>query len=175
MKRLLAISLLLALLLSLFVGTLAAQEKTHGAIQGVVYEDVNKDGQCVNTGVAGEGPVADVDVEFVSSDEQTVLTMYSSPDGAFGLFAAGFSYWKLTAKPSAEWIVTSPNPIYAPIDADNPAITGLFFCVQKANTVTVLLPQSGDAVGAGWLAGTAVAGIALLFTGFMFEKRRRSV
>lgn len=173
MKKFLSVSLLLLLLLSLLVGALAAQEKTHGAIQGVVYEDVNGDGKCVDTGVAGEVPVANVNVEFVSSDEQTVLTMYSSPDGAFGLYAAGFSYWKLTARPGSEWVVTSPNPIYAPIDAANPAIAGLFFCVKKAKTTTVLLPRSGDVVGAGWLGGTAVTGIILLIAGFVLEKRRR--
>lgn len=171
MKKAIPVSLLLILFLSLFVGTVSAQ----GAIQGVVHEDINGDGVCVDSGVAGEVPVADVDVEFVSSDEQTVLTMYSSPDGAFGIFAAGFSYWKLTAKPSTEWVVTSKNPIYAPIDKDHPAIAGLFFCVQKASKAKVLLPQSGNTFSTGTLTGTAVFGIGILLMGLILEKRRRSI
>lgn len=174
MKKVIWIGLVLAFLLLPLTGALHAQQKTNGAIQGVVYQDVNGDGRCVGTGVAGEGPVANVNVEFVSSDEKTILTMYSSPDGAFGLFAAGFSYWKLTARPAAEWVVTSKNPIYAPIDADSPAITGLFFCVQKASKARVVLPQSGAGAGAGTLLATAVAGLALLAAGGGLELRRRA-
>ncbi|MCA9970887.1 MAG: hypothetical protein KC425_11765 [Anaerolineales bacterium] len=173
MKKVIWITLALALVLLPLAGTLQAQEKTTGAIMGVVYQDVNGDGKCVDTGVAGEGPVGSVNVEFVSSDEKTILTMYSSPDGAFGLFAAGFSYWKLTARPSADWVVTSANPIYAPIDADSPAVSGLIFCVQKASTVRVVLPQSGALGGAGLLAATAVLGTTTLATGLFLQLRRR--
>lgn len=175
MKRTFLITVILVFAFALVVSTVVAQSqtKTTGAIQGVIYEDVNRDGVCVNTGVAGEGPVADVNVEFVSSDEQTVLTMYSSPDGAFGLFAAGFSYWRLTAHPGSDWVVTSENPIYAPIDSGNPAITGLYFCVQKSSTAAVVLPKSGDPVSSGWLAGAAVTGLAMFLSGMGLTLRRR--
>ena len=175
MKKSFAITLTLVLLLGLFVGISQAQEpgQKRGTIMGVIYEDVNGDGRCVNTGVAGEVPVANVDVEFVSSDEKTVLTMFSSKDGAFGLYAAGFSYWKLTAKPTADWVVTSENPIYAPIDAQNTAVSGLFFCVRKASQARVVLPVSGDPVSAGVLATTAVSGLSLLLAGVTLEIRRR--
>lgn len=174
MKKLWMMSLVLTCLLVAVVGTAVAQqtEKTTGAIQGVVHQDMNGDGKCVNTGVSGEGPVANVNVEFVSSDAQTILTMYSSPDGAFGLFAAGFSYWKLTAKPTAEWVVTSPNPQYAPLGPDNYAVSGLVFCVQKAGQAKVVLPQSGGGMGAGVLSGTAVFGLALALSGVFLKTRR---
>lgn len=175
MRKSLLIVLALALVIGMASGVAQAQreEQTRGAIQGMVYEDVDGDGRCVNTGVAGEGPVGGVDVEFVSSDEETVLTMYSSPDGAFGLFAAGFSYWRLTAKPGPEWVVTSENPIYAPIDKDDPAINGLFFCVQDADAAPVYLPQSGGGLSALGMAGTAVFGLGLLLAGAGLEWRRR--
>lgn len=175
MKKVTFVAIVVVLALMLAVGVLQAQQpaQSRGTIMGVVYEDINGDGKCVNTGVAGEVPVANVDVEFVSSDEKTVLTMYSSPDGAFGLYAAGFSYWRLTAKPAAAWVVTSENPIYAPIDAQNPAISGLFFCVQKAAKARVVLPASGDPIGAGPLAATAVAGLTLMLGGAVLEIRRR--
>ncbi len=175
MKKLLSILLAVVVLLAFMTGVLSAQEpgERRGTIMGVVYEDVNGDGKCVSTGVAGEVPVADVDVEFVSSDEKTVLTMYSSPDGAFGLYAAGFSYWRLTAKPTADWVVTSKNPIYAPIDAQNTAASGLFFCVQKAAKARVVLPASGAPIGAGHLVATAVTGLSLIITGAVLEIRRR--
>ncbi|MCA9936802.1 MAG: hypothetical protein H6662_08995 [Ardenticatenaceae bacterium] len=175
MKKSFAVTVVLILLLGLFAGVIQAQEpgQPRGTIMGVIYEDVDGDGRCVDTGVAGEVPVANIDVEFVSSDEKTVLTMYSSADGAFGLYAAGFSYWKLTAKPTADWVVTSENPIYAPVDAQSPAINGLFFCVQKASQARVYLPTSGDPVGAGVLMATAVSGLGLVFAGITLEIRRR--
>lgn len=175
MKRILAISLVVLLLLGIMIGTLSAQEpgQTRGTIMGVVYEDVNGDGKCVNTGVAGEGPVANVDVQFTSSDEKTILTMFSSDSGGFGLFSTGYSYWRLTAKPSAEWVVTSQNPIHVPIFADTPSASGLFFCVQKAAKARVVLPVSGGAMGSGGLLVTAVSGITLLFSGLLLEIRRR--
>lgn len=174
MKKVLA-TFIVVLLLGALVGALQAQQpgQPRGTIMGVVYEDVNGDGKCVNTGVAGEGPVPNVDVEFVSSDKATVLTMYSSADGAFGLYSAGYSYWQLTAKPSAAWVVTSPNPIYAPIDAENPAASGLFFCVRKASQARVVLPASGGVVASGGLLATAVAGVTLLLGGVVLEIRRR--
>ncbi len=175
MKKVIMTTLVAVLLLALMVGGLQAQEpgQPRGTIMGVIHEDVNGDGKCVNTGVAGEAPVANVNVEFVSSDEQTVLTMYSSADGAFGLYAAGYSYWRLTAKPAADWVVTSQNPIYAPVDAQNPAVSGLFFCVQKATKARVVLPASGAPVSAGVLAVTAVTGLSLILSGAILEIRRR--
>ncbi len=173
MRKVLVI-LIVVLLLGALVGSLQAQQpgQPRGTIMGVVYEDVNGDGKCVNTGVAGEGPVPNVDVEFVSSDKATVLTMFSSADGAFGLYSAGYSYWQLTARPTSAWVVTSPNPIYAPIDAEKPAASGLFFCVRKASQARVVLPASGGAVGSGGLLATAVAGLTLLASGAALEIRR---
>lgn len=126
-----------------------AADKLPGTIMGSVYQDVNSDGVCYNTGVAGEGPIANVTVQFVNSDGGIVIDQYSDPNGNFGLYQAGQSYWKLTALPSAEWRVTSQNPLYAPLDEDNRAVTGLVFCVQKASTYrapttgSVLLPVAG--------------------------------
>ncbi|MCA9929671.1 MAG: hypothetical protein KC419_14390, partial [Anaerolineales bacterium] len=53
---------------------LAQGSEARGSIRGAIYEDVNGDGICVNSGVAGENPVAGVDIEFVSSDEAVVIT-----------------------------------------------------------------------------------------------------
>ena len=77
-------------------------------------------------------------------------------------------------KARADWVVTSANPIYAPIDADSPAVSGLIFCVQKASTVRVVLPQSGALGGAGLLAATAVLGTTTLATGLFLQLRRRN-
>jgi hypothetical protein len=180
MKKTVSVTILLILLFSLVLGVAQAQDPDkRGTIQGVVYEDVDGDGQCVNTGVEGEGPVANVDVEFVSSDEKTVVTLYTGPEGIYGLYAAGQSYWRVTAKPNADWVVTSENPLYAPLDDDNRAVVNVNFCVQKANAATtttttaaVLLPESG-ASNYSVTAVAAFIGSLLMVAGAIMEYRRR--
>ncbi|MCP4427206.1 MAG: hypothetical protein GY803_22185 [Chloroflexi bacterium] len=177
MKKTLHIALLLIIMLSLVVGAAQAQDN-RGTIQGVVYEDVDGDGLCINTGVEGEGPVEGVDIEFVSSDEQTVIVHYTGPEGIYGLYAAGQSYWRVTANPSADWVVTSENPLYAPLSDDNRAVTHVDFCIQKANaannSAAVILPESG-ATNNGLTAIAAFIGATFMMVGLALERRRRQV
>lgn len=179
MKKVLSTTLFIILVLALAFGVAQAQEN-RGTIQGVVYQDVNGDGKCVDTGVAGEGPVENVNVEFVSSDEKTIITLYTDIYGKYGLFAAGQSYWRVTAKPNADWVVTSKNPLFAPLDDDNRAVTGVNFCVQKANAVNaviigsaaVILPQSG-AAHSNLTTIALFTGLAFTLAGLALEWRRR--
>lgn len=179
MKKTLSITLLLILSLMLVMGVVQAQEN-RGTIQGLVYQDVNGDGLCVNTGVEGEEPVAGVDIEFTSSDEDTVITLYTDEHGIYGLFAAGHSYWRVTAKPNADWVVTSVNPLYAPLDADNRVVTDVNFCVRNVNapyvygTAAVILPESGAAHNSA-VTIAALTGILFIAVGTVLEVRRRRV
>ncbi|HIP71471.1 MAG TPA: hypothetical protein EYH05_08760 [Anaerolineae bacterium] len=165
-----------------------------GSIQGVVYRDVNGDGRCVNTGIAGEEPVAGIPIEFVSSDEATIITASSGHDGTYGLFAAGQSYWRVTAKPEAGWIVTSENPQYVPVYPDSRGHTGIDFCVQEgagngviilpsaaavsADGTVVLLPEAGAPqaeANVGWMmlmGVTAVLGFIIFSAGAFLHFRR---
>ncbi len=176
MKKTVLTVFLLIILLSFAIGAAQAQNN-RGTIQGLVYEDVDGDGLCVDTGVEGEVPVEGIDIEFLSSDEKTTITLYSGPEGIYGLFAAGQSYWRVTARPNADWVVTSENPLWAPLSDTNRAVTDVNFCIQKANAVgkksaTVILPVSG--ADRNNLTGIA-AGIGILFVlaGFGLEYRRR--
>lgn len=177
MKKIMSITLFIILILALAFGVVQAQEN-RGTIQGVVYQDVNGDGKCVDTGVEGEGPVENIDVEFVSSDEETIITLYTDVYGKYGLYAAGHSYWRVTAKPNADWIVTSENPLYAPLDDDNRVVTDVNFCVQKANavvttgTAAIILPVSGAAHNSV-TTFVLVAGLGFLMVGAVLEWRRR--
>jgi hypothetical protein len=200
MSRTIKISVLVSLMLALFVNAAMAQEprptptnvspgsgggggsegtgEQRGTIQGVVYQDVNGDGRCVNTGIAGEEPVAGVNIEFVSSDGATVITLQSGPDGKYGLAAAGFSYWGVTAKPGPEWSVTSEATIFAPIFDDTPVQTGVNFCIGKLGVgsarVVAVLPEAG-ASASPILPIVAGAGLGLLLLGFALrwqEKRQ---
>lgn len=204
MSHKLKVALLLGLLLSLMVGVVGANAQRAtptprprpgqdngggtelpGTIMGSVYQDVNSDGLCYNTGVAGEGPLTGVTVQFVNSDGGIIIDQYSDPNGNFGLYQAGQSYWKVTAMPSSEWRVTSQNPLYAPIDADNRSVTDVIFCVQKASTYrapsggSVLLPVAG-APAQQAQTGTpfnlfAFIGLAFIALGFGLRWRQNRI
>lgn len=184
MKRTSMLLLCLSGALLLLVGTVQAQNSDTGYITGAVYKDVNGDGRCIDTGVTGETPVEGVTIEFVSSDEATVVTLTTANNGTYGLADAGESYWRVTAKPDAtKYVVTSENPLYAPVYPDTGLVqTGYNFCVSDGGTVggvnaVIILPESGAAATNSnmmvWV--TAVFGLALIGTGIVLEIKRRTV
>ena len=187
MKKIGLIGLALALLLTFSVGAASAQD--NGSIRGAVYQDVNGDGRCINTGVPGEGPVAGVDLEFTNTGGDYSVTLYTGENGTYGLVAASYGYWRVTAKPSSEWIVTSQNPVVVAVDGDKPLALDVNFCVfrgffhpiypvwQHGQTLPAVLPESG--APAGQSGGGATAVIALLALTFIaagvgLEYRRRT-
>ena len=176
MKKLVRMSLLLTFLLTLTVGVLQAQGDDHGFIQGRVYKDVNGDGHCVNTGIAGEEPVPNVNVQFTNSDGNVVITHYSGPEGIFGLVRAGFSWWEVTVLPPTGWVVTSEPTIYVPVFEDSLSHDDVNFCLSEGAParVVALLPESGAAANSG-LTIAALTGLVLLLGGVGLEIRRRLI
>lgn len=120
-----------------------------GSISGFIYEDVNRDGRCVNTGVAGENPVEGLHVQFVSSDQQTVITHYSGANGDFGLYPAGQSYWEVSVLPADGWTVTSERVVYVPVYVESLNHENVNFCVTKGTNAVINLPAGGVATGGG--------------------------
>jgi len=180
MKRTGLIMLLLTAIFLLIAGSVQAQSEERGSISGAIYLDVNGDGRCIDTGVAGEVPVEGVTIEFVSSDEATVVTLTTADNGTYGLAAAGQSFWRVTAKPdAAKYIVTSENPLFAPVfPADGLVQTGYNFCVSEGTNAVIILPESGAAASVNnntvvWL--TAVFGLGLIGTGIVLEIKRRNL
>ncbi|MCZ7673525.1 MAG: hypothetical protein M5U34_43600 [Chloroflexi bacterium] len=197
MKKIFMIGLTLALLLGAVAGAASAYGADRGTIRGAVYQDVNGDGKCVNTGVAGENPVSGVSLEFVSGDGNYTIHLYTGENGTYGLADAGFSNWRVTATPSSEWVVTSQNPQFAYINFDKTEALGVNFCVAKVGywsgpitpvfpiqpiypggqlPPSVVLPESGaPAVNQTGLltAVIALAGLTLLSIGLGLEVKRR--
>ncbi|MCB8944205.1 MAG: hypothetical protein H6658_10665 [Ardenticatenaceae bacterium] len=173
MKKSISVGLLLTLLLALTVGILQAQEE-HGFIQGRIYKDVNGDGKCVGTGLAGEVPLPNVNVQFTNSAGDVVITHYSGPEGIFGLVRAGFSWWEVTVLPPTGWVVTSEPTIFVPVFADSLSHDDVNFCLSEGAParVVALLPESGAAGNVGLMI-TAVSGLVLLVAGVGLEIRRR--
>lgn len=189
MNKILRTALLITLLLSISVTLVYAQTSDpRGEIHGVVYEDVNGDGVCVNTGVNGEDPVTNIDLEFVSSDEATVLSLYTGDDGSYGLVAAGLSVWRVTVKPDPnEWTVTTENPRYATVAEDTGLVqTDINFCIQRGGNAVIVLPENAIIVlpeSGGtttnqmpvWLISIAAVGAGLIMVGLGLEARKRLV
>lgn len=183
-----SIALIMAvMLLLLAAATAVAQDSDQlepGKLAGAVYSDVNGDGVCVGTGVQGENPVPGVEIVFVSSDEQTVLSLTTGDDGTYGLAGAGQSIWEVTARPdSTKWIVTSKNPLYVPVLQDPGLVqTDVNFCVSsttnpQGTNAIIVLPQSGGAANNNWQTAVMIAatlGVLLLVAGGVLEWRRRS-
>lgn len=168
-------------------------DEKRGSISGFIYEDVNRDGQCVNTGVEGEEPIQGINVQFTSSDGETVITHYSGAQGDFGLYAAGQSYWEITVMPESGWVATTEATVYVPVYLESLNHENVNFCLSQggANAIinlpgansAVLLPESGASAAelqAKQNVNTAVItsimlGLVLIFTGFAIEKRRRQL
>ncbi len=177
MSKKFQISLLLFLLVAMTDGVLHAQEDgERGYIEGRIHIDVNGDGVCVDSGVEGEDPLPNVNVQFTSSDGETVITHYSGESGYYGLAAAGYSYWEITVLPPEGWTVTSEPTIYVPIFDDSRSATDVHFCLSDGpvkNQGSTLLPESGAEGGNGLLL-TAVFGLTILVAGAALELRHRS-
>lgn len=207
-KQLYALLISIGLCLMLTIPTLAQTPRPtptniaqpadlRGSIFGSVYVDVNGDGNCIGTGVAGEGPAEGVNLQFTSSDGETVLTLKSGEDGSYGLVAAGESYWEVMAMPGAGMSVSSTNPQFVPVYADDVLDhTGVNFCVRQGGTANAVIVQPGATSGsgagnstvvlapeAGAAQNTAVTttaltwlmllGVGLVVVGTMLEMRRR--
>lgn len=87
-KRLILLVLLVALV---WTGNLFAMSYSpeRGTIRGSVHLDVDGDGRCVNSGVAGEVAVPGIDLTFTSVDGTQFVTLYSGSNGTYGLPSAG--------------------------------------------------------------------------------------
>jgi hypothetical protein len=220
MSRKLIISSILGFSLLLFASSVFAQDPrptptnvappgeggnesddSRGSISGFVYSDVNGDGQCVNTGVAGEEPIQGVDVQFVSSDRETVITQYSGDKGDFGLYAAGQSYWEVTVMPEDGWRVTTEATVYVPVYPETLSHDNVNFClaegaasssgVSGGNAIiniplgagtNILLPESGASAAQLKAQNNLVllvimvlaVGLLLVFVGYFLEHRRKT-
>jgi hypothetical protein len=147
-------------------------EARDGSIRGTVRLDRNGDGRC-----ADEPVLADIPIRFVSDNGATTLFLRSGENGTYGLVAAGYGTWQVSADPPAPYVVTSQKTINAFLGANQKLALGVDFCVADIANVRaqapVILPQSGAPV-APPLAAAALTGLTLLLSGLALEWRRRS-
>jgi uncharacterized protein YkwD len=133
----------------------APDRNSRGTIRGGVYEDVAGDGRCV----AGERPVAGIDVSFVTAGPAIIL--HTGSDGTFGLVAAGQGAWQVTARPNAsEWVVTSANPRIVQVNAFVGLVqTDVNFCVKRTGPGSATSGLAGLTTYAAVLAELTAKGV----------------
>lgn len=148
----------------------ASDTPANGSIRGTVYQDTNQNGQCGS----GDPVVADIPIQFVSNDGETVLFLQSGSDGTFGLVAAGYGTWQVSAQPPAPWRVTSTTPQPAFLDNDNRVVQGVDFCVTNtavtATSSLVLLPTAGAQANNAIFIWATLTGALLILAGLALKR-----
>lgn len=156
-------------------GDVASQNSApNGSIRGTAYLDQNGDGLCVDT---GEPTHAGVPIEFVSDDGQFSTFLATGDNGTYGLVAAGYGTWTVSARPNAnDFVVTSANSQSVFLSKEEPLALNINFCVQETNgpiTSTTLLPASGAAANNFFYYVALAAGLLLVVAGGVVQLRKR--
>lgn len=159
---------LVVIVLSVMAGTAAAFQD-RGSIRGTVYEDKNRDGKCAGT---GDPVLKDIPIKFVSDDGKYTAYLQSGANGTYGLVAAGFGTWTVSAEPPSGYVVTSKSPLKVFLGSNQMLALGTDFCVAKGTAGTVL-PESGAAV-APILVLVAGIGAGMVLVGAGLEWRKRA-
>ncbi|HSH05828.1 MAG TPA: hypothetical protein VLL52_25145 [Anaerolineae bacterium] len=160
------------------VSNQATQEEdtNNGSIRGTVYWDQNNNGICQGT---GEPVLAGIPIEFVSDDGKTTLYLQSGENGTYGLVAAGYGTWKVSARPDSNYVVTSEPTLEAFVGSNQLLVLNIDFCLRKvggSGGAPVLLPVSGASSAGLTLFVTLLffAGFALLSFGLLSYRRQNA-
>jgi hypothetical protein len=149
-------------------------DNNNGSIRGTLTEDRNRNGTCE----AGEPPVPNVPIQFVSNDGRTTLYLQSGADGTYGLVAVGYGTWRVRAEPPAPWVVLSTNPQNVFVGSTNPVVTGINFCLSPTAPGNrpgdvVLLPTAGAAANNLPFIITFLTGFLFLLIGSFVQVQRK--
>jgi hypothetical protein len=164
------IYLVLGLALLFLLATTAVVSAQNGSIRGTVYVDSNADGLCGPT--YGDPVQVGVPIEFVSNDGGFTTFLQSGENGTYGLVAAGYGTWQVSARPNAnDFVVTGTATRSVFIGSEEPVALDVDFCVVATSGGTI--PGGGSGLGvivpitqlpaAGASDNLAGFGIALLF------------
>lgn len=175
------------LLIVMAVGLAQAQQVYDGSIRGTVYLDRNGDGKCVDT---GEPTHPGVPIEFVSNDGQWSTFLATGDDGTYGLVAAAYGTWTVSARPNAnDFVVTSTATKSVFIGEDERVALNVDFCIQEIDgpitttsgtniatfTNVIFLPASGAAANNTPYYIAFALGFLLFAAGAVFHLKRRGM
>ena len=130
-----------------------------GNISGRVYNDLDGNGVCADTGEPGVG-----DIPVLSlSDQGNQMAVTTLSDGNYQLTTVAFGTWTVRVEPEDSWRVTSSREHQVVVNEENRETTGIDFCITQQQTV----PPDGGAPFAQPVAIVALAGFGLLTAGFI--------
>ena len=149
----------------------AASDEANGSIRGMVYEDKNRDGRCDS----GEPTLAGIPLQFVSNDGGTTLFLQSGENGTYGLVAAGYGTWQVSANPPAPWLVRAPNPRAVFLGSEEPVATGINFCLTTNTAVSnpsniILLPTAGASASNTLFLAALLLGTSFILAGLGLKR-----
>jgi hypothetical protein len=140
-----------------------------GSIRGTIYEDLNGDGKCG----PGDPILAWIPIQFVSDDGgRTTAYLQSGDNGTYGLVAAGYGDWNVSADPPAPWVVTSAKTVKVSLSREQNLALNVDFCLANIETVQrrVTLPQAGAPLASMAVALFAVLGMAFMGLGLGWRR-----
>lgn len=149
-----------------------AAENVSGTISGVVFNDVDANAVCRDTGEAG---AAGIPLQLINLDDNTTINLTSDGGGFYELINANGGTWQVTVNPGSAWRVTSQQTRQVIISTDNPDSGQNDFCivqVSAAATPQPVLPESGAPLSPSLLTA-ALLGILLLAAGVGLFVRAR--
>lgn len=160
------------------IPTAVPTPESNGSIRGTVYLDTNGNGICPDQ---GEPIHVGVPIEFISDDGKWSTFLQTGDDGTYGLVAAGYGTWKVSARPNAnDFVVTSKPTLNVFLSSEEPLALNINFCIRKtsgAKTAAVgptVLPAAGAAADNLPFAMAAFSGLALLGLGLGLARRKSS-
>lgn len=167
------------MILGISAQVISAQSQTsNGSIRGTVYIDSNGNGQCPDE---GEPTHPGVPIEFISDDGEWSTYLQTGENGTYGLVAAGYGTWSVSARPNAnDFVVTSEPTLNVFIGSEEPLALNINFCIRETNASAVtiiststILPAAGEAANntpftVGLLSGLALIGLG----GVLFTKKQ---
>lgn len=149
-----------------------AAENVSGTISGVVFNDVDANAVCRDTGESG---AAGIPLQLINLDDNTTINLTSDGGGFYELINANGGTWQVTVNPGSAWRVTSQQTRQVIISTDNPESGQNDFCivqVSAAATPQPVLPESGAPLSPSLLTA-ALLGILLLAAGVGLFVRAR--
>lgn len=147
-----------------------------GSIRGTVYLDTNGNGICPD---AGEKIHVGVPIEFVSDDGKWSTFLQTGDDGTYGLVAAGYGTWKVSARPNAnDFVVTSKPTKDVFLSSEEPLALNVNFCIRATSGTTTaarggtVLPAAGGEANNTPFTMAILSGLAFLGLGLGLTIRK---
>ncbi len=148
-------------------------QNVSGTISGVVFNDVDANAVCRDTGESG---AAGIPLQLVNLADNQTINLTSDGGGFYELTNANAGTWQVTVNPGSAWRVTSQQTRQVVISSDSPDSGQNDFCIVQVSGSggsQPVLPESGAPLAPNLIAA-ALLGILLFGAGAALFVRARA-